>query len=48
MERDPVCGMQVDPNSAAASAEHEHKIYYFCSDGCRSRFQADPARYLQA
>jgi Cu(I)/Ag(I) efflux system membrane fusion protein len=44
---DPVCGMTVDAASAqAAGRTHVHggKTYYFCSDGCRSAFAADPAR----
>jgi Cu+-exporting ATPase len=46
MERDVVCGMQVDPATAAGSAEHDGKSYYFCSKGCLQRFQADPKKYL--
>jgi Cu+-exporting ATPase len=43
---DPVCGMTVDPHSTPHRARHGGKPYYFCSDGCRSKFEADPARYL--
>ena len=43
---DPVCGMQVDPERAAARHRHEGRTYYFCCDGCRDRFAADPASYL--
>ena len=46
LERDPVCGMSVDPATAKWSAEHEGKAYYFCSEGCRDKFVADPAVYL--
>jgi len=46
MERDVVCGMQVDPARAAGSTEHQGKTYYFCSRGCLQRFQTDPAKYL--
>jgi Cu+-exporting ATPase len=42
---DPVCGMQVDPDTAAGSAEHEGITYRFCSTGCRDAFTTDPARY---
>jgi P-type Cu+ transporter len=45
-ERDPVCGMTVDPATAQHDAEHEGRRYYFCSAGCRQRFIADPGRYL--
>lgn len=42
---DPVCGMTVDPATAAASAEHEGTTYYFCSKHCAASFKADPASY---
>jgi Cu+-exporting ATPase len=48
MERDPVCGMEVDPKSAAGSAEHGGKTYYFCSTGCQRQFEADPTKYAKA
>jgi len=44
--KDPVCGMTVRPETAAASAQHDGTTYYFCSRGCHDRFVADPARYL--
>jgi len=43
---DPVCGMQVDPQSAAGSHEHAGVKYYFCNRHCLAQFQADPAKYL--
>lgn len=43
---DPVCGMSVDPATAAASAEHEGVTYYFCAKGCQKAFLADPAQYV--
>ena len=43
---DPVCGMEVDPASAAASLEHGGRTYYFCSAGCAENFQAAPPKYL--
>jgi Cu+-exporting ATPase len=46
MEKDPVCGMSVDPHTAKHKAEHAGRAYYFCSAGCRTKFIADPARYL--
>jgi YHS domain-containing protein len=39
---DPVCGMDVDPATAAAAWEHDGTTYYFCSLGCFERFRADP------
>src|SRR5713226_6481082 len=44
--RDPVCGMSVIPERAAARFEHEGKTYYFCSAGCGEKFRKGPARYL--
>ncbi len=46
MAIDPVCGMTVDPNAGKPSYQHGGQTYHFCSDGCRSKFTADPARYL--
>ncbi len=44
--KDPVCGMTVDPAKAAAAIEHEGTRYFFCCQGCATRFRADPAKYL--
>src|SRR5579864_9591081 len=46
MEKDPVCGMNVDPARAKATFEHAGKTYYFCCAGCREKFSAAPAKYL--
>lgn len=43
--RDPVCGMMVDPSTAAHRSEHEGSAFYFCSAGCLSKFIADPGKY---
>src|SRR5438270_2285899 len=45
---DPVCGMTVAPERAAAHLAHEGKDYYFCSTGCAAKFQQDPSRFLAA
>jgi P-type Cu+ transporter len=42
---DPVCGMEIDAEKAAAKVEYQGKTYYFCMEGCRDKFQADPAKY---
>jgi len=42
---DPVCGMSVDPTSAAATVTHGGVEHAFCSTGCRDAFTADPSRY---
>jgi len=44
--KDPVCGMTVDPHTAKHRAEHGGRTYYFCAAGCRTKFEADPTRYL--
>lgn len=46
--KDLVCGMQVDPHTTPHRAEHAGRPYYFCSAGCRTKFLADPAKYLTA
>jgi Cu+-exporting ATPase len=43
---DPVCGMSVDPHTTPHRHAHQGHSYYFCSAGCRSKFAADPAKYL--
>jgi Cu+-exporting ATPase len=43
---DPVCGMRIDPDDAAAAAEYEGKTYYFCSQVCHDAFVADPEPYV--
>ena len=43
---DPVCGMRVDPQTAKHRFEHEGQPYFFCSAGCRTKFEADPGKYL--
>src|SRR5712691_7036147 len=43
--KDPVCGMDVDPNRAAGSHQHAGQTYYFCSQSCAEKFRAEPARY---
>lgn len=48
MAKDPVCGMNVDPQSAAATAEHGGTSYYFCSEHCRKQFEANPAQYAKS
>ena len=47
-ERDPVCGMEVEPGEAAAIAAFEGTDHPFCSLGCLEAFEADPLKYLTA
>lgn len=44
---DPVCGMKVDPSETAIVATHDGCSYYFCADGCRKAFEANPGKYLK-
>jgi P-type Cu+ transporter len=43
---DPVCGMTVDPEKTSHKHTHQHRDYFFCSAGCRTKFAADPGKYL--
>ncbi|MAY94980.1 MAG: copper-translocating P-type ATPase [Nocardioides sp.] len=44
---DPVCGMRIDPTSAAASTEHDGRTYYFCSTHCANQFRDNPDTYAK-
>jgi YHS domain-containing protein len=46
MAIDPVCGMEVDEKSAAATSEYKGHTYYFCAPGCKATFDKDPEKYL--
>ncbi|HVP55143.1 MAG TPA: heavy metal translocating P-type ATPase [Candidatus Eisenbacteria bacterium] len=46
LERDPVCGMNVDAAKPAATVAHKGSTYYFCCRGCADKFSADPDKYL--
>ena len=46
--KDPVCGMLVAPEKAAAKVEHAGKTYYFCSKGCAERFSRETEKFLDA
>jgi len=46
MVKDPVCGMDVDPESAAGSYEYQGETYFFCNQYCLEKFKAEPAKYL--
>jgi YHS domain-containing protein len=48
MSIDPVCGMQVDEENAAATYEYQGQTYYFCAPGCKDAFEKDPEKYLNA
>lgn len=46
--RDPVCGMMIDPETAAGRTSHQGTTYFFCSTQCLRQFESDPARYTGA
>jgi YHS domain-containing protein len=46
--KDPVCGMEIDSESAAATSDYEGTTYYFCAVGCKEQFDAEPAKFLGA
>jgi YHS domain-containing protein len=43
--KDPVCGKELQPSTAASSVDKEGKTFYFCSSECRSKFDAAPEKY---
>src|SRR5690349_18586372 len=43
---DPVCGMAVDPHTAKHRADYKGHPYYFCAANCRTKFLANPEKYL--
>ena len=45
--KDPVCGMQMEPDEVASETNYEGKSYYFCSDECRKKWDANPERYAR-
>jgi YHS domain-containing protein len=46
MAKDPVCGMDVDEQAAAATAEYQGTTYYFCAPGCKKAFEKEPEKYV--
>jgi Cu+-exporting ATPase len=48
MQKDPVCGMQVDDKKATATSTHNGERYAFCSPDCKNKFDQNPDRYSQS
>ncbi len=44
--KDLVCGMEIDPETAEGKSEYQGTTYYFCATGCKTDFDADPAKYI--
>jgi len=42
--KDPVCGMDIDPATAAGKSEYKGQTYYFCSLGCKKSFDKEPEK----
>ena len=47
MVKDVVCGMQIDPNEAAGKSEYQGQTYYFCTPGCKRKFDANPQQFVK-
>lgn len=45
MQTDPVCGMQVDDQTAPAESNYQGTTYYFCSEECKETFDRQPQQY---
>jgi len=45
---DVICGMKIDPTTAAATRDHDGTTFHFCSKGCAKEFDSDPQRYVQS
>ncbi|MGB9773032.1 MAG: YHS domain-containing protein [Bacteroidota bacterium] len=45
MARDPVCGMELKGGSAL-KVEYQNQTYFFCSNDCKMRFEAEPSKYV--
>jgi P-type Cu+ transporter len=48
MTKDPVCGMKVEERNAKATTQHGGRTYYFCSAGCKQKFDQRPEQYARS
>lgn len=48
MVKDLVCGMEIDPNTAAGKSDYKGQTYYFCAPGCKKAFDKEPEKYVKA
>ncbi len=44
---DPVCGMEISKEAAAAKIEYKGKTFYFCTPSCKEKFEAEPDKFSQ-
>ncbi len=47
MQIDPICGMQINENTAQYKSEYNGETYYFCAPGCKKAFDSEPEKYLK-
>lgn len=47
MEKDAVCGVQVDENTATSKTDYYGKTFYFCSPACKAKFGRSPEVYIK-
>jgi Cu+-exporting ATPase len=47
MEKDLVCGMEIEKEKSAGSFDYKGKTYHFCSEKCRSDFSKAPEKYIK-
>ena len=48
MTKDPVCGMNIDENTATEQTQYNGQKYSFCSEDCRRKFEQSPEEYTSA
>jgi YHS domain-containing protein len=48
MAKDPVCGMDVEEQTAQHKSEYQGQTYYFCAAGCKRAFDKEPEKYLNS
>lgn len=47
MVKDPVCGMMIEPEKAAANYTYHGETYYFCAESCKAEFAKDPEKFIE-
>ncbi len=47
MTKDPVCGMQIDEKQATGKSDYKGQTFYFCSAGCKQKFDTNPEQYAR-
>jgi len=45
--KDPVCGMEIDRDDAVGPVEHRGKMFYFCGQKCKEKFESEPVKYMK-